>query len=74
MIVETSKERVAHTHKELIRRILFEYVKLLPLKSPKNKVTSNIAIPENKKNKSHISYIPESFWNKVIDFTDEPVV
>ena len=27
-----------------------------------------------KKNKSDISYVPGKFWDKVIDFTDEPVV
>ena len=29
---------------------------------------------EEKKNKSDISYIPRTFWDKVLDFTDGPVV
>ena len=74
MIVQTSKGRLPRTHKELIRRFTFEYVKLLPLKSPQNKVVSNITITEKKKKKHIISYMPESFWDKVIEFTDEPVV
>ena len=76
----TSKVKVPHTHKELIRRITFEYVKLLPLKWPQNKVTSNIAITEKrkkkerKKNESHISFTIEVFWDKITDFIDESVV
>ena len=41
---------------------------------PQNKVTSNIATTEKKKSKSHISYMPKTFWDKATDFTDEPVV
>ena len=75
----TSKVKVPHTHKELIRRITFEYVKLLQLKWPQNKVTSNIATTEKKKekkkkNKSHISFTVEVFWDKITDFIDESVV
>ena len=29
---------------------------------------------DKKKNKSDMSYMSEAFWNKVIDFTDGPVV
>ena len=44
------------------------------LKWPQNKMASNIAITEKKKNKTHISYILEVLWNKVTDIADEPVV
>ena len=40
-------------------------------------MSSNIVISEKKKqkkNKSDISYMPGKFWDKVIDFTDKPVV
>ena len=37
-------------------------------------MASNIAITEKKKNKSHKSYMPETFWNKITDFKEEPVV
>ena len=43
--VQTSKGKVSHTYKELVRRIMtFEYKKLLLVKSPQIKVASNIAI------------------------------
>lgn len=29
---------------------------------------------EKDKNKSHISYMPEAFWDKLTDVIDEPVV
>ena len=52
----------------------FQYVAAL-LKSPQNKVVLNIAITwKKKKNKSDISDIPETFWDKVPDFTDDPVL
>ena len=45
MTVQTSDGKVPHTYKELIRIIMaFEYEKLPPLKSPQNKVVSNIVI------------------------------
>ena len=50
----------------------FEYENLLLLKSPQNKVASNIAITE--KNKVSPTYMPGTLWDKVIDFTNEPVV
>ena len=50
----------------------FEYENLLLLKSPQNKVASNIAITE--KNKVSQTYMPGTLWDKVIDFTNEPVV
>ena len=37
-------------------------------------MASNSAITGKKKKKSDISYMPEAFWDKVTDFTDEPVV
>ena len=61
-MVKTSKGKVPHTYKELIRRIMtFEYEKLLLSKSPQNKVASNIAITQKKKNKLEISYMPGAF-------------
>ena len=51
----------------------FECEELLLLKSPQNNVASNIAITEKRSN-SDISYMPGALWDKVIDFTDEPVV
>ena len=49
----------------------FEYGKLLLLKSPQNnKVASNIEITE----KSQKYCMPGPFWDKSIDFTNEPVV
>ena len=49
MSVQTSKRKVLHTCKELIRKIMtFEYEELLLLKSPQNKVTSNIVITGKK--------------------------
>ena len=65
MTFQTIKEKILHTYKELIRRITFKYVKLLPLNWPQNKVASQIAITEKKKNKSHI-YMPEVFWRKFL--------
>ena len=50
----------------------FEYENLLLLKSPQNKVASNIAITE--KNKVSQTYMSGALWDKVIDFTNEPVV
>ena len=71
MTVQFSKGKVPHTRKELLRIIIkFEYEKLLLLKSPQNKVASKIKMTEKKKrNKSDITYIPASFWDKVINFT-----
>ena len=37
-------------------------------------MASNIAITGKKKNKSHISYIPETFWGEFTDFIDKPLV
>ena len=43
MKVQTSKGKVTHLYKELIRRVMtLEYEKLLLLKSTQNKGTSNI--------------------------------
>ena len=58
MTVQTSKGKVPHTYKELLRRIMtFEYEELLLLKSPQNKVVSNIAITAKKeKLVRHIIY------------------
>ena len=36
-------------------------------------VISDIAINGKKKSKSDISYMPGAFWDKVIDFRDEPL-
>ena len=38
------------------------------------KKATNIAITEQKKNKSHISYMPKAFRDKAPDFTDELVL
>ena len=60
MTVQTSKGKVQHIYKELIRIIItFEYEKLLLLKSPQNKVASNIAITKQNKTKQvrHIIYV-----------------
>ena len=46
---------------------------ILLLKSQQNNVASNIVITK-KQSKSDISHIPRALWDKVIDFTDEPVV
>ena len=55
MTVETSKGKVPHIYKEIIRRIItFEYEKLPLLKSSENKVASNIAI--TKQNKASQTY------------------
>ena len=49
MTVKISKEKVPHTYKELIKRVMtLEYEKLLLLKSPKYNVASNIAITGRK--------------------------
>ena len=50
-----------------------EYENLLLLKSQQNNVASNIVITK-KQSKSDISHIPRALWDKVIDFTDQPVV
>ena len=43
MTAQSSKEKISHSYKELIRRITkFEFEKQLPLKSPKIKVAKNI--------------------------------
>ena len=58
MIVQISKGMVPHTYKELIRRIMtFEYKNLLLIKSPQNKVASNV-VTTGKKEKQvrHIIY------------------
>ena len=71
----TSKKKVPHTYKEIIRIIItFRYENLLLLKSPQNNVTSNTAITEKKQSKSGISFMSGALWDKVIDFTDEPAV
>ena len=66
MTVQTSKGKVRHIYKELIRRIItFEYEKLLLLKSPQNKVAPNIAI--TKQNKTSQAYhICQEFFNILI--------
>ena len=76
MTVLASKGNVPNTYKELIRRIMiFEYGELLLLKSSKNKVASDLVISGKKKeNKLGISYMSGLFWDKVIDFTYEPVI
>ena len=48
----------------------FKYEKLLLLKWPQNKAAPTIAITENKKRQPY--HIPLAFWDKIIDFTDEP--
>ena len=60
MILQTSRGKVPHIYKELIRRII--------TKSPQNKVASNIAIQVRQ-----IAY-ESCFLDKAIDFPDEPIV
>ena len=60
MMLQTSKGKVPHIYKELIRRIV--------TKSTKNKVASNIVIQV-----TQIAY-EVAFLDKAIDFPDEPVV
>ena len=50
-----------------------KYENLLLLMSPQNNVASNLRSLK-KQSKSNISYIPGALWDKVIIFTDEPVV
>ena len=50
----------------------FEYKNLLQLKSPQNNVASSIVITEKKKAIQTYHICQE--WDKVNDFTDEPVV
>ena len=53
--LQTSKGKVRHNYKELIRIIMtFEYENLLLLKSPQNNVESNTEITE--KNKASRTY------------------
>ena len=60
-----------------MRRIMiFEFQKRLLLNLPQNKATSSIVNSGKKKNKSGISHksgMSRTFWDEVIDFTDEPV-
>ena len=51
----------------------FEYENLLLLKSIQNKVAQVLWSLSKTKQVRHI-YIPGAFWDKVIDFTDYPVV
>ena len=55
MAVQTSKSKVPHIYKEVIRTIItFEYEKLLLLKSPQNNVESKMAITkQNKTRQTH---------------------
>ena len=52
------------------RMMIFEFQKRLLLNLPQNKATSSIVNSGKKKNKSGMS---RTFWDEVIDFTDEPV-
>ena len=53
--------------------MILESENILLLKSQQNNVASNIVITK-KQSKSDISHIPRALWDKVIDFTDKPVV
>ena len=65
--VETNKGKVPHIHKELIRRIItLEYEKLLLLKSPQNKVASNIAIIKQNKTSQIYHICQEHFEIKLL--------
>ena len=64
--VETTKGKVPHIYKELIRIITFEYEKLLLLKSPQNKVTSNIAIIKQNKTSQIYHICQEHFEIKLL--------
>ena len=59
MMVQTREEKVPHTCKEVIRKIMtFKYEQLL---SPQNKDASNIMVSGKKKIKSVRSCIPGTF-------------
>ena len=59
MMVQTREEKIPHTCKEVIRKIMaFKYEQLL---SPQNKEASNIMVSGKKKIKSVRSYIPGTF-------------
>ena len=49
-------------------------LRYLLLKSSQNENASNITITGKKKNKSEKSDMPKTFWDKVTDFTAEPLV
>ena len=50
MVVQTSKGKVQHIYKELLKRIItFEYENMMLLKSPQNKMASNIGITKQNK-------------------------
>ena len=54
MTVQTSKGKIPHTYKELIRRIrTFDYEKLLLLKSPQNILVSNIVFTKKKASQTY---------------------
>ena len=64
--VQTSKGKVQHIYKELIKRIItFEYENMLLLKSPQNKVASNIAITKQNKTSQTYHICQEQFEIKV---------
>ena len=74
MTVQITRGKARHTCKELIRRIMtFDYEKLLLLKSPHVKWHQILRSLGKKQNKPGTSYMPGTFWDKVINFTDEPV-
>ena len=69
VMVQTSKEKVPHIHKEYEIYYwiwIFVYEKLLLSKSPQNKA-SNIGITRENEKTSDISYMPGAFSDKVID-------
>ena len=51
-----------------------QYQNLLLLKSPQNNVASNIVITEKNKASQSYKYQRWALWDKVTDFTVEPVV
>ena len=73
LIDSVNKGKVPHTYDKLIRvTMTFQYKKLLLLKSPQNNVVSNFW-PLKNQSESNI-YMPGALWDKIIEFTDEPVV
>ena len=68
MMVQTSKVKVPHTYKKLIRRfVTFEYEKVLLSKSSQNNVASNITITWKKeKQVRHIITATGHFERKLM--------
>ena len=67
MAVQTSKSKVLHIYKEVIRIIItFEHEKLLLLKSPQNNVESKMAITKQNKTRQTHDISKEHFEIKLL--------